>query len=426
MKKNIVVAVLAFMCAAGLASCNNKEINGLKITGVDGENKQDNYNLGEYNYGETAKIKENFEGLRFFYYFHKDDGFEEAKREDIKMVYFDSNTNAPIYTMPEEFFAGSYHIYYYVDGHEPTTTHSDSFSVSVDFTVNQLSCDKANSGKFTAELSKTEWRYGALSEPEITINFKNPDGKPFTKLPDNTYPDSKKDDTGYNNVSHYYTTAQNYNSVKNLSYTAIGESDYVNMFSADENGNPEFSWLKPGNYVYFATFYESCNYKDIVTNGVPFKVSDPTSPAGKTFKLTATRAVVFSEEQNDVVDFTNEQAVAAINAYFKPNINKTVIFEQGTGANGNIAGSIKGTCDFGFGPMGELTGEDAYTWDFNADELLITFKNGRTDEYGIELRFEYRGQTSLKMYIEQVLRDTQGNPTSDFYYAEMIFEEVQA
>lgn len=425
MKKNIIVAALAIACAAGLASCG-KERNGIKVTGFDGENKQDNYDLGTYTYGETAKIKENLGGLRFFWYFYGAEGFEEVAKEDIKMIYFDSETQTPNRTLPEEFLAGSYQIHYYVDGHEPTANHTDSFSVSVRFDVNQFKCDGANTGLFKAELSKTEWRYGTFNESEFTVSFKNPDGNPFTKLPDGVSSYTKKDDTGYDSVSHYYTLARNYNSVKNISYSSLVNNNMVIYCSSDEKGNPRLEDVEPGDYVYFAMFSETCNYKDIVTNGVPFKVSAPTSPAGKTFKLTAARAVKYSSAQNGFVAFEHEQATYALENWFIPNIDKTVICETGTGVNANASGAIKGTCDFGFGPLGELTGEDACTWTFDADYLRVTIKNGRNDEYRTEISGEYYGQTSFTLYIEQYLRDSQGNLTDDSYLVEMSFEEVQA
>lgn len=426
MKKNIIVAALAITCATGLVACNNKERNGIKVTGFDGENKQDSYDLGNYNYGETDKIKENLGGLRFFWYFVEEEGYEEVAKEDIKMIYFDTETQTPNRTLPEEFLAGSYSLHYYVDGHEPTANHSDSFSVSVNFVVNQLNCDGANAGKFKAELSKTEWRYGAFNESEFTVSFKNPDDKPFTMLPDGVSSYTKKDDTGYDSVSHYYTTAQNYNNVKDLSYSALMNNERVISCSLDENGSPRLEDVRPGDYVYFATFPATRNYKDIVTNGVPFKVTEPTSPAGKTFKLTAVRTVKYSSAQNGYVAFEHEQATYALEHYFTPNINKTIICETGTGANANTSGAIKGTCDFGFGPMDELTGDNACTWSFNADTLQVTMKNGRNDEYRTEITGEYYGQTSFTLYVEQYLRDSQGNLTNDSYLVEMSFEEVQA
>lgn len=134
MKKKLISVVLVLVCAItcvfGLTACG-KELNYLKADDGSGQLKT------EFNFGTVSadELSAKLSGLTFYYEYYPDRSTEKADMAKIKVKHF-VNGNEEHEGLPEQFqMLTSYTVCYYYEGHEPTADASDSFVVTIIFSV---------------------------------------------------------------------------------------------------------------------------------------------------------------------------------------------------------------------------------------------------------------------------------------------------
>lgn len=138
MKKKLIPLILALVCAIacvfGLAACEGKELNYLKVVDAGTGQLKQNMDIGTYSSDQLEQIKTKLSGLQFIFEYYPDNSTEDADMTKVKIKHFINNEGHA--GLPEQLQAGaSYSVYYYVEGHEPTADFSDSLVVTINFSV---------------------------------------------------------------------------------------------------------------------------------------------------------------------------------------------------------------------------------------------------------------------------------------------------
>lgn len=116
------------------------------------------------------------------------------------------------------------------------------------------------------------------------------------------------------------------------------------------DGHEKVSYLK----------ISSCNVDEVITIVPWFYATNVPQPYGKTFVLTDIKAYV--DDEQPVPD---EEVMATVANLKENNLGKTAICAND--------GKVTGTCDFGFGALGELRGDEAFT--LTADDTFVDLEN---------------------------------------------------
>ena len=138
MKKKLIPLILALACAIacalGLAACEGKELNYLKVVDEGTGQLKDNLDIGNYSSDQLEQIKAKLSGLQFKFVYYPNNSTENADMSKVKVKHFINHEGHA--GLPEQLQAGaSYSVYYYVEGHEPTADFSDSLVVTINFSV---------------------------------------------------------------------------------------------------------------------------------------------------------------------------------------------------------------------------------------------------------------------------------------------------
>lgn len=140
MKKKLIPLILALACAIacalGLAACEGKELNCLKVVNEStGQLKQD-LDIGIYSVNQLEQIKTKLSGLQFVFEYYPDNSTENADMSKVKVKHFINNEGYA--GLPDQLQANtSYSVYYYYIGHEPTAEFSDAMCVRIGFYVSE-------------------------------------------------------------------------------------------------------------------------------------------------------------------------------------------------------------------------------------------------------------------------------------------------
>lgn len=356
MKKKIILALLAIVCAFccvfGLAACtnNNKEFVGLVAASSDDLSEKTNYiELGQYSYGEDAKINADLSLLKFYKYYSDGTTGEEVSVSELDAIYDyggDSSSNKP---KPDKYYARSGNTERYSITYSMTGVKNP---VQVVFEV-----EPATSGNFSISLSKTQWKYGE-DLPTVTLN--NPAGLPVQHIEDAVDGIVTKDDTnGAYDVC--YVEKDIYDT-----FTAQQKTD-LNYFLTGGDGEFEckrFDRTTPadGEYMLFGMIYNTHNYMQIVTPAVKFTVQNAIIERTFTFNSI----IVQDSSGNPVNDTENEFVYMALS------MNTA---NQGTTVICKTNGEVRGTVDFGGGEFDSLSDQEVYKYE-KTDENKIALKQG--------------------------------------------------
>lgn len=410
MKKKILLPLIAFACAItcafGLAACNNgdEDVSDLFAASAENAEKVKSVDIGSFVYGDDAAIDEALGNLKFYKKL-MNGSYKEVAANDMTVEY--KKSNETLSAKPEKYTAGDYQFTYSLEGVPQTC---DAY-----FRV-----EKATSKDFTVTLSKTTWIYGDAS---ATAEIKNPSNIVIQQAAE--YMNENDTDcfgiqlfgikkSVYNGRPSTYktysalTTYEDDETKPNHGYNKYFGEALVQYYPETELG---YGFMQ-GEYVLIACVSETYNYKEIVCE-TNFTVTDPETPYGKTFKLTD--LTVHGEGDSAAPD----EIVDRFAQLKEENLGKTVICDT--------EGAITGTCDFGDGSLGELTGDDAlkllqfgkakdeYS---EADPVYVFINNGYGDDQENSCKMEgqfYGG----KLYL--TLQQWTDDATPIAYFAHFVF-----
>lgn len=385
MKLSVIACVLC--CSIVLFACTgdgSKDIIGVHIGSVDNPSETVNeVNIGEFVYGENDKINSALDDLKFYRQFGNGE-YEEATVGELNVKYEkDGETlseKPTTFTSAKQGEKSNYRFTYGIDGGTKES--------SVTFTVG-----RAVGKNFSVTLSKNTWKYG---EDTATVTVKNPSGAVVN------YSQSYFEGSGLNGEDTDYASLQLF---------AIEKRQYDEKFSADstygnyiganlnkyeENSDFYLGDYTEGEYVLIACIDKTHNYKEIVCTA-EFTITAPDSPIGKTFILTDLTA---SGEGDNPAP---EEIALMAEALKEGNLGKTAI------CNNN--GKVTGTCDFGFGEFGELTGDEEFTLTFDPQTLKVLIQN--------ESGLQFEGAYSKQKLTLRVEGETEDEEPYSFYFTFM-------
>lgn len=319
MNKKIISVALASVCAAtcavALSACADKDRHKVVELSValsdDPHNGSNSANKTIY-YGETPDW--NFYKL---YVRYSNGDTEEIPATDgnltVKYSFLGQHTSSTseITALPDKVVAGTYTIEYTYEG--------VSNKASAHLYVAQ-----ATNGAFTVKPTVSTW-YSNAKSPSATVV--GPQGAPVTEVDEATGVLTDNDTTG---------TVLNIKYVEKSVYDGLTEAqktDYDYMFALENSHyfepNRDFIY-EAGEYVLYATAFQTYNYRHIVTPGVPFTVKDPFVER----PFTLQNIVVRDVDGNEVTDPDNEYVNMAA-AMKESNRGKTIIFKS----NGEVGGT---------------------------------------------------------------------------------------
>lgn len=381
MKRKILIAILAFVCAItcsfGLAACNNgdEDVSDLFAASSAQAEKQKSVDIGSFVYGGDSAVNEALGNLKFYKKL-MNGSYKEVAASDMTVEY--KKYDVPLPAKPGKYTAGDYRFIYGVEG-VPQTCEA----------IFHIEKAKATSEDFTATLSKATWKYGDAS---ALAEVKNPSGK-VVRVSDGAGDDdsdgslTENDTVGVGNQflcikksvydahpsSHKtfaaLTTYEEDATKPNYSYNKYFGKDLLHYSNQEKFESFDFM----GEYVLIALIHETYNYKEIVCE-TEFTITNPESPYGKTFVLTDLS--VYGSGGTAAPD----EIVTMFAQLKEDNLNKTVVCAQD--------GAITGTCDFSGGSFDSLQGDDALKLlQFGRDEseyreadpVYVMIKNGHTD-----------------------------------------------
>lgn len=410
MKKKLIPLILTpvfvITCAVGVAACKKKKDCIGIIATYETSGKVSNIDLGDYVYGEDDKISADLAKVKF--YKHFDDGTDEEISVSELNVERKSSVNGEDISENGK--------YYCRDGNSVWYSFEYSLSGTTNTVQVGFDVEPATRDDFSITLSKTQWRYG---ENSATVTLKNFNG---TVMQSNEIgSDMKKDDTDYNNLNLYALRKETYENLttenkKNYELFTTTEQDdakpnygYNKYFGSDlkyysPDADQYQMTLSPNEYVLIACVGNTNNYKNIVCTA-EFTVGEPDSPIGKTSVLTDVTAYIYEDGERKPVP--DEEVMAMAANLKETNLNATAICDAD--------GKVTGTCDFGFGAFGSLTGDDAFTMTFDPVELRVEVKNNN----GMNLSGFYINET-LTLSVQQPLMDD-GGTQMGYYTLEFTF-----
>lgn len=319
MNKKIISVALASVCAAtcavALSACADKDQHKVVELSIalsdDPHNGSNSANKTIY-YGETPDW--NFYKL---YVRYSNGDTEEITATDgnltVKYSFLGQHTSSTseITALPDKVVAGTYTIEYTYEG--------VSNKASAHLYVAQ-----ATNGAFTVKPTVSTW-YSNAKSPSATVV--GPQGAPVTEVDEATGVLTDNDTTG---------TVLNIKYVEKSVYDGLTEAqktDYDYMFALENSHyfepNRDFIY-EAGEYVLYATIFQTHNYRHIVTPGVPFTVKDPFVER----PFTLQNIVVRDVDGNEVTDPDNEYVNMAA-AMKESNRGQTIIFKS----NGEVGGT---------------------------------------------------------------------------------------
>lgn len=412
MKKRLLLILIAFVCvitcAFGLAACNNgdEDVSDLFAASAENAEKVKSVDIGSFVYGDDVAIDEALGKLKFYKKL-MNGSYKEVAVSDMTVEYKKLSENKTLSAKPEKYTAGDYQLTYGLEGVDQTC--------GAFFRV-----EKAISKDFTVTLSKTSWKYGDAS---ATAEIKNPSNTVVQQAAEYM----NENDTDYSGIQLFGIKKSVYDGRPSACKTYAALTTYE-----DDETKPNYPYNKyfgdalvpyypetelgygfmQGEYVLIACIQETYNYKEIVCE-TTFTVTDPETPYGKTFVLTD--LTVSGEGGAPAPD----EIVTRFAQLKEENLGKTLLC--------GMDGAITGTCDFGGGSFGELTGNDALKLiEFGkkkdeyseADPVYVFINNGYGDDS--ERSYKMQGQFyGGKLYL--TLQQWTDDETSIPYFVNFVF-----